>query len=849
MAASSPGIVDYFYSGLFLDDPSANGSFDMPATADQPSNDFSSMLAKVIGFPYNGQVADITPSSITRLQALIPERYPGELNAQIQALSDPSQKPPISQLFEVVAYFSSNNMLQKPQVAVFIEWVIEHNYLKPLTLFLRQRLGMLTVKAFLASLVEAGALIQNTEFLRQLYAIGAKFDHVAAQLVKINDLEFQIFVLSSLDPELLKGEPGGRLLRSVARTKNIEVAEALIQAGAKVNITLSMEVPTSPLWEAIDYGEFEMVKCLVRAGADVNKQSFAAGPTRRVFMPLPLAVWKRDKRVVEYLLDQNVVMEGFVFETPLLQYAAESVPDVYELLLKKSESVPVGTVGQLVKAAVSEARLLEYLSQHPHVSERMLEEAMVVAIEEKSPRAVVNFLQHGVDPNGSHLPGFVRRPLIVAAALGSPSSSLQYTALLIHAKADVNIDGLLDEIIWAEDGCSQEDYSAVVNALIHAGLDLTRHGPTAIEGIMRGENTDILLLLIDRGVSVNSYGYRATPFQAVALNHNLELLQYVFKKGAEVNKPAFPVRGYTALQAAAKACSIEKIQFLLSVGADINSPPAVTGGVTTLEAAARPREAFFSGVEEGDEGSEKQYLKERYGMESRLAETFIFLLSKGAAANRPDGSSSPLLHDIIERRDTHLLKLALEAGANTTHRWQTLSSSWCERTPLQLAAEMGQVEAVKLLLDYQADPNALPAQRHGMTALQAAASSETACMETVELLLSAGAAINADPAAFGGITALQGAAIKGHFQIAMLLIRKGANVNAPPAIKDGRTAIEGAAEHGRLEMVQMLLNAGAIGDVIRDTGLMEAISLARENRHSHVVELLEAQGEGMSSIF
>lgn len=843
MAASSPGIVDYLCSGLSLDGPSANGSFDIPATTDQPSNDFSPMLAKVIGFLYESQVADIIPSFVTKLQALIPERYPGELNAQIQALSDPSQKPSISQLFEVVAYFSSNNMLQKHQVAAFIEWVIEHNYLKPLTLFLRQRLDMLTVKAFLASLVEAGAPIQNTEFLRQLYAIGAKFDHAAAQLVKINDLEFQTFVLSTLDPELLKGEPGGRLLRSVARTQNIEVAEALIQAGAEVNISLSAEVPTPPLWEAIDDAGFEMVKCLVRAGADVNQRSFA-GPTSHTTMPLSLAVFKGDKRVVEYLLDQNAVIKGSVFGMPLLQYAAGHDPDVYQLLLKKSGSVPVDTVGQLVKAADSEARLLEYLSQHSRVSERMLELAMVVAIEKKNPRAVVNFLQHGVDPNGSHLPDFVGHPLFIAVTLYPPSSSLQYTALLIHAKADVNIDGLLDEIILL--GCDlEEDYTAVVNILINAGLDLTKYGPTAIERSMLCENTDILVLLIDRGVSVNSYGHRATPFQEVALKHNLELLQYFFKKGAEVNKPAFPVRGYTALQAAAKACSIEKIQFLLSVGADINAPPAVTGGVTTLEATVRPLEVFF--IDEDEEDSEGRYRAEGYEKESHRTETFIFLLSKGTAANRLDGSSSPLLHDVIERRDTHLLKLALEAGANTIHRWKTLSSSWCERTPLQLAAEMGQVEAVRLLLDHQADPNALPAHRHGMTALQAAASSETACIETIELLLAAGAAINADPAAFGGITALQGAAIKGHFQIAMLLIEKGADVNAPPAIKDGRTAIEGAAEHGRLDMVQMLLNAGAIGDVIRKTGLMKAISLARENRHFAVVELLEARGEGMSS--
>ncbi|UKZ48174.1 hypothetical protein TrVGV298_002410 [Trichoderma virens] len=615
-STNSLEIVDHLRFSLPLDGSSPNGSFDVPMTTTQPSNDLPSMLAKVIGFHYNGQIADVIPSFVKKLQALVPERYPGELNAQVQALPDPSQKPSVFQIFEVAAYFSSNNMLTKNQVAIFVKWVIEHRHVKSLTLFLRLRRDMLTVKAFLYTLVEASALVQNKNFLQQLHAIGAKFDHVAEQLVENNDMEFASFVLSTLDPELLKGKSGGHLLRSVARTKHIALAELLIQAGAEVNLSLL-------------------------------------------------------------------------------------------------------------------------------------------------------------------------------------SARLQYIDLLIHAGANVNIEGLLDDMIY------EEDRSPVVEKLIGAGFDL------------------------------KSYGRRVTPFQAAALSLDLEHLQYAFHQGAEVNKPAFPVRGYTALQAAAKDRSIEKIEFLLSVGADVNAPPAVTGGVTALEATVRPYEEF---------SSDAAYDDEEHYEERGVLETFIFLLSEVRTVNRPDGSSSPLLHDIIERRNTHLLELALEAGANTTHRWGTLSSSWCERTPLQLASEIGQVEAVKLLLEHKADPNALPAHDHGMTALQAAASSETACIETVELLLAAGAAINAGPAAVGGITALQGAAIKGHFQIAILLIEKGANVNAPPAIKDGRTAIEGAAEHGRLDMVQMLLNAGAIGDVIRKTGLMKAISLAEKNRHFAVIDLLESHG-------
>lgn len=310
--------------------------------------------------------------------------------------------------------------------------------------------------------------------------------------------------------------------------------------------------------------------------------------------------------------------------------------------MKNTGGAPEATVGQLVKAANSNARiLLEYLSQHPQVSERMLEEALVKALEEENTQAVVNLLQHGVDPNGCHLPESSTLPLFYAAATPSPSRGLLYTELLIHAKVDVNIDGFVKELF--EEDC----HYPVINKLINAGFDLTQHGPIAIERGILHTDPDVVVLLIDRGTSVNSYGERVTPFQAAAFFGPLELLQYLLTKGAEVNKPAFPARVYTALQAAAHACSVETIQFLLSVGADINAPPAVTGGVTALEGTVRPMDLLsYDDIDK---------FKQLYEAEEEPSETFIFLLSEGAAVNRPDGSSSPLLHDIIERRNTRLL--------------------------------------------------------------------------------------------------------------------------------------------------------------------------------------------------
>ncbi|KAK1967650.1 hypothetical protein LY78DRAFT_668886 [Colletotrichum sublineola] len=124
----------------------------------------------------------------------------------------------------------------------------------------------------------------------------------------------------------------------------------------------------------------------------------------------------------------------------------------------------------------------------------------------------------------------------------------------------------------------------------------------------------------------------------------------------------------------------------------------------------------------------------------------------------------------------------------------------------------------------------------------------------VELLLSVDADVNAPPAKRGGITALQGTAISGDIRLAQILLDHGADVNAAPAAEEGRTAIEGAAEHGRLDMVRFLINAGAVGDT--EKGFSRAIELAENEYHFTVADFLREQqdlsagfGMGMDGMF
>ncbi|GKT44465.1 ankyrin repeat and KH domain-containing protein mask [Colletotrichum spaethianum] len=237
------------------------------------------------------------------------------------------------------------------------------------------------------------------------------------------------------------------------------------------------------------------------------------------------------------------------------------------------------------------------------------------------------------------------------------------------------------------------------------------------------------------------------------------------------------------------------------------------------------------------------YCKYRYrnwpkDSQDNVVSEFRGWLALGAPINRPNGGHGIVLHLLIRNgldSVVECLEIALQAGARIEDRDEF---SCGRKTPLQVAAEVGNLEAVRLLLGHGADINALPGSEFGRTALQAAVygSNYENIPAIVELLLSFGADVNVSPAEKGGITALQGAAISGNITIAKTLLDQGANVNAGPAVEEGRTAIEGAAEHGRLDMVRFLISVGATGDPAK--GFERAIELAEKEHHFMIADFL-----------
>ncbi|KAK1999201.1 ankyrin [Colletotrichum falcatum] len=325
---------------------------------------------------------------------------------------------------------------------------------------------------------------------------------------------------------------------------------------------------------------------------------------------------------------------------------------------------------------------------------------------------------------------------------------------------------------------------------------------------------------------INLYGVRGkNALQAASSEGKGLVVQFLLDQGADVNVPAHEDGGRTALQAAVERGRENVAKCLLDAQANIRAPPAKKNGMTVLEAFANSSWGYYHGD---------------------ITSRFRNWLSQGAPINRLDGDHGNLLHGLIHRihhKSAYgCLDLALQAGARIEVRDQGRRG---QMTPLQVAAEIGNLDTVRLLLKYRADVNAPPGDEFGRTALQAAVCGKNpvAIHAMVEYLLSVGADVNAPPGKKGGITAL-----------AQILLDHGADVNAAPGAEEGRTAIEGAAEHGRLDMVRFLIGAGAAADA--EKGFGRAIELAENEKCFISADFLREQqdmsaglGAGMEDLF
>jgi ankyrin repeat protein len=735
-------------------------------------------------YPRSNDV-DSLSNFTSMLRDLIPESFDGEISNKVQLLFDPSNNYSLYQLTEFALYFLSNNLLGKKQTDEFLTWIAQYKPRKLLRLLFETCTR--TVYAFSRKLLESTSRIGNANTL-------------------------QLLMDSGVDKSCLSGVSGGRYLQLAISNKRMDVARLLLKNGVDVNPPLGEDPYNKPpLHFAAAAGDTDIVRLLIEAGARVDVCAEAS-------TALSNAVESNSADSVDctrILLEAGADVDKAEIEArAIVDWVYFQKKELYWMILAKSQRAKTSLTisGILCAANRGSGALSQYLNREDICKDfrrrEMLELALYLAAGwARHLDAVRVLLEFGVDHNVDTVDG--ETPLLNAVGL----ENLDMVELLLDAGADVNMPDVLASAAHNFD---------LLNFLIERGADVKTFGGEALREAAFYDNFASVKLLLRCGANINAQGQPKggqTPLQSAAKRGRLKMVKYLVNAGAEVNASPSLREGFTALQAAAAGGYLEIVKFLLDSGADVNGQPSEIEGKTALEASI-----------------DYSHLR------SERLEIFQLLLDNGADINGPRRRrkcrkwNSVLTTLIARSADAKLIQRALSVGADVNQNGNGEGAL----TPIQAAAQKGNLHIVRQLLDKGAKINAPAGVDYGRTALQAACFHENPNLELIQFLLDKGAEVNAPAGIKGGLTALEGAAIRGHVKIALMLLAAGAEVNAEPAAIKGRTALDGAAEHGRLDMVQVLLNVGAKSEELGATGFDTAIKLAEKNGHLAVAEMLKS---------
>lgn len=364
---------------------------------------------------------------------------------------------------------------------------------------------------------------------------------------------------------------GTTALQAAVKSKNIDVVQILLTAGANIG-PLPGQSGYALLMQAVCNQDIEMAALLLSKGANPDTPSCADWH----LSPLQEAARVGNLSLVRLLLswdaDVNAPANNFCGLTAL-QAAAEqgSLPVINALLQAGGDiNAPAASNGKTVlQAAV--------LAGHTEVSRFFLERGATLVVSDEEAKSG-----------------------ILSLALRSWSIKDELVELLIMAGADVNPSSVNDDKkLNARDAVLQQVARRGSYKLFHmiltAGADVnirsvTKSGPvTALQAAVQSRNIDIVQALIQRGADIDAPANEEsgqTALQGAVSTGSFDIVQLLLQNGADVNAPPSPNYGRTALQEAASKGCIRTVKCLLQRGADVNAPPAQNGGFTALQGAA-----------------------------------------------------------------------------------------------------------------------------------------------------------------------------------------------------------------------------------------------------------------------
>lgn len=312
------------------------------------------------------------------------------------------------------------------------------------------------------------------------------------------------------------------------------------------------------LQAGVSWGETPLVQTMIDMGANVNA---AYGTT-----PLMEAVQAKNREMVKLLLanganpSQKIVIEMFngIARTPLSEAIKSGDSSIIELLLSFGVE-PADETAFLhaieTNAATFDRLLQLFRARYPQGRPLFGASLLIRSIKFNNPNVLRALLDAHMDPNYC----FGHKPPLSPlgfAILNSPNTDV--LTVLIDGGANVNGIGSIQEF-----GKYQEHCTALVLAV-------------------RARKEVAVRLLLEKGADVNhgtnmthmlSLTVRRTPLQKACEIGSWSMVRLLLEYGADVNTPPAirQIDGATALQLAARGGYIRIVELLLARGASVHA--------------------------------------------------------------------------------------------------------------------------------------------------------------------------------------------------------------------------------------------------------------------------------------
>lgn len=543
--------------------------------------------------------------------------------------------------------------------------------------------------------------------------------------------------------------PRRTVLHNVIEVGDWKAVELVLQAGAHVN-----HIPrylATPLQTAAWYGNAEVVKLLISAGADIDAPMGA--PYRDMLQedlqyrkicclltPLQIAMAKGQTAVAEILLQHGADVNGFDASAYYDAWIAE-----------------VGESGGFFDNALGWYKIL-YQTEKSRFWQHTPWEAYCSCQEF----------------------GLLDSPLQAAARKGN----LAIARRLLSLGAKVHARGGYGTALQV--AVSRKGNLELVKLLLDQGADVNAPaydpvGRTALQTAIQYSDMETIHLLLESDADVNAdvcLADGSTALQAAVHRNDVVLAKLLILLGADINAKPSSINGRTCLQAASEIGNMQMIDLLLKHGADVKGPPPKsTGGKTVLQAASEI---------------------------GNMQIIHLPLIKHGADVKAPapqSGGGKTVLQAAVAGKHIEVVRKLLEHGsdpniinAEPSYDDHKDRISW----PLRDSICTRQHGMTKLLLENGANPNLVSDCE---SALEVAINIKE--LQTVQLLVSHGASI-IDLDCSDSESLLQVAAKSGSLPIFRFLIESGADLKGAM----GTAALYTAVEYRRMEIIQFILSEG-----------------------------------------